>query len=84
MGITSFDVVLSTSADVVLTVVGGTEALTANAPLLCQGITDLAAQAATALLASGTAAQVGQAASQQQQGRLQPQLIDPRHSHYPG
>ncbi|GFH30059.1 hypothetical protein HaLaN_28838, partial [Haematococcus lacustris] len=33
-------------------------ALAANAPLLCQGITDLAAQAATALLASGTAAQV--------------------------
>ncbi|KAL6758069.1 hypothetical protein V8C86DRAFT_2608356, partial [Haematococcus lacustris] len=52
------DVVLSTSADVVLTVVGGAEALAANAPLLCQGITDLAAQAATALLASGTTAQV--------------------------
>ncbi|KAJ9515988.1 hypothetical protein QJQ45_016838 [Haematococcus lacustris] len=51
------DVVLSTSADVVLTVVGGAEALAANAPLLCQGITDLAAQAATALLASGTTAQ---------------------------
>ncbi|GFH21607.1 hypothetical protein HaLaN_18948, partial [Haematococcus lacustris] len=51
------DVVLSTSADVVLTVVGGAEALAANAPLLCQGITDLAAQAATALLASGTATQ---------------------------
>ncbi|GFH05942.1 hypothetical protein HaLaN_00490 [Haematococcus lacustris] len=52
------DVVLSTSADVVLTVVGGAEALAANAPLLCQGITDLAAQAATALMASGTTAQV--------------------------
>ncbi|KAL6758858.1 hypothetical protein V8C86DRAFT_2586610 [Haematococcus lacustris] len=51
------DVVLSTSADVVLTVVGGAEALAANAPLLCQGITDLAAQAATALMASGTTAQ---------------------------